>query len=247
MTETLQAVAALKERLDKLRPLSQEALAKLEHYYDIELTYSSNAIEGNTLSPVETTLVIEQGVTIGGKPLKDHLEALDHYDAIRYVRELARENDTPLLESDLRNLHSLIVRRSRPEIAGRYADLRLYVRTETGQHVFPSPVEIPALMSDLAVWLRTAPDTPASAFTAHRRLVEIHPFNDGNGRTARILMNLILIRGGFPPVAVRPEDRLAYSRAIQRAQAGLGTESFDSLMYERLEATLREYVKTLAG
>jgi len=87
----LDAIAEKRDRLDRLRPLSPEALSKLEHYYDVEITYTSNAIEGNTLSPVETTLVIEQGVTIGGKPLKDHLEALDHYDAIRYVRELARE------------------------------------------------------------------------------------------------------------------------------------------------------------
>lgn len=240
------AITELKERLDKLRPLSPEALAKLEHYYDIELTYTSNAIEGNSLSPVETTLVIEQGVTIGGKPLKDHLEALDHYDAIRYVRELARHEGVPLFESDLRNLHSLVMRRSRPEIAGRYADLSRYVRTETGRHVFPSPAEIPALMGDLAVWLGTAPDTPESAFTAHRRLVEIHPFNDGNGRTARLLMNLILIRGGFPPIAVRPEDRPAYIRALQQAQAGAGTESFDTLLYQRLDATLREYLNALA-
>src|SRR5580658_4092131 len=116
MDTLLNAIAAKKERLDKLRPLSPEALAKLEHYYDIEITYTSNAIEGNTLSPVETALVIEQGVTIGGKLLKDHLEALDHYDAIRYVRELARLT-TPLTEGDVRNLHSLVVKRSRPDIA----------------------------------------------------------------------------------------------------------------------------------
>ena len=115
-----EAIAGKKERLDRLRPLPPEALAKLEHYYDIELTYTSNAIEGNTLSAVETTLVIEQGVTIGGKPLKDHLEALDHYDAIRYVREMARQA-APIIEADVRNLHSLVVRRSRPDIAGRYA------------------------------------------------------------------------------------------------------------------------------
>jgi Fic family protein len=155
-------------------------LAKLEHYYDIEITYTSNAIEGNTLSPVETTLVIEQGVTIAGKPLKDHLEALDHYDAIRYVRELARET-TPIMESDIRNLHSLVVKRSRPDIAGRYADLARYVRTETGRHVFPSAAEIPALMGDFSNWLRSAELNPNTAFTAHLRLVEIHPFNDGNG------------------------------------------------------------------
>src|ERR1700688_3642452 len=102
----LEAIADKKNRLDRLRPLSPEALRNLEHYYDVEITYTSNAIEGNPLSAVETTLVIEQGVTIGGKPLKDHLEALDHYDAIRYVRELAREK-TPLTQSDIRTLHRI--------------------------------------------------------------------------------------------------------------------------------------------
>src|ERR1700682_2548090 len=106
-----QEIASKKARLDRLRPRSPEALSNLEHYYDIEITYSSNAIEGNTLSAVETTLVIEKGITVGGKPLKDHLEALVHYDAIRYVRELARET-TPLTESDVRNLHRLVMQRS---------------------------------------------------------------------------------------------------------------------------------------
>src|ERR1700735_5398701 len=104
MDELLASIAAKKQQLDKLRPLSREALANLEHYYDIELTWTSNAIEGNTLSAVETTLVIEKGITIGGKPLKDHLEALDHYDAIRYVRELGRQ-ETRLTERDVRSLH----------------------------------------------------------------------------------------------------------------------------------------------
>ncbi len=105
--ELLNSIAAKKKRLDELRPLSPKALANLEHYYDIELTFTSNAIEGNTLSAVETTLVIEQGITVGGKPLKDHLEALDHYDAIRYVRELARQG-APFTESDVRNVHRLV-------------------------------------------------------------------------------------------------------------------------------------------
>src|ERR1700680_919639 len=129
MTELQESIAAKKDRLDRLRPLSPEALSNLEHYYDVEITYTSNAIEGNTLSPVETTLVIEKGITISGKPLKDHLEALDHYDAIRYVRELARQT-TPVTESDVRNLHRLVMQRSGHEIAGRYADLPRYVRTE---------------------------------------------------------------------------------------------------------------------
>jgi Fic family protein len=240
-----QAIAAKKDRLDRLRPLSAAALAKLEHYYDIELTYTSNAIEGNTLSAVETTLVIEQGVTIGGKPLKDHLEALDHYDAIRYVRELARQQSAPIVESDVRSLHALVMKRSLPDIAGRYADLARYARTESGRHMFPSPAEIPALMGDLAAWLREAPITPETAFAAHRTLVDIHPFNDGNGRVARLLMNLILIRAGYPPLAVRPEDRLAYIRALQKAQAGEGPASFNALLYHRLDATLAEYLSVL--
>jgi Fic family protein len=244
MDELLISITAKKRRLDTLRPLSAEALANLEHYYDIELTYTSNAIEGNTLSPVETTLVIEKGITISGKPLKDHLEALDHYDAIRYVRELARQGG-PLTESDVRNLHRLVMQRSSPDIAGRYADLPRYIRTETGRHSFPSPAEVPALMGDFAAWLGTAPDSPETAFTAHRRLVDVHPFNDGNGRTARLLMNLILIRAGYPPIAVRPEDRLDYIRSLQQAQAGQGSEGFDALLYKRLDATLGEYSSAL--
>src|SRR5437899_6294047 len=120
MDDVLVSIAAKKVRLDKLRPASPKALANLEHYYDIELTYTSNAIEGNTLSAAETSLVIEKGITIGGKPLKDHLEAIDHFDAIRYVREIARRG-TPLAETDIRALHGLVVQRSRPDIAGRYA------------------------------------------------------------------------------------------------------------------------------
>jgi Fic family protein len=103
VTELRESIAAKKDRLDRLRPLSPEALRNLEHYYDVEITYTSNAIEGNTLTAVETTLVIEQGITITGRPLKDHLETLDHYDAIRYVRELASEKRS-FIESDLRNL-----------------------------------------------------------------------------------------------------------------------------------------------
>jgi Fic family protein len=138
-------------------------------------------------------------------------------------------------------LHSLVVKRSEPGIAGRYADQGRYVMTDSGRHGSPSPAEVPALMGDFAAWLAAAPDTPATAFLAHRRLVKIHPFNDGNGRTARLLMNLILLRGRYPPIAIRPEDRPDYIRALQRAEA----ESFNRLLYERLAATLGEYLDAL--
>lgn len=233
-----------KAQLDRLRPLSPQALANLEHAYDLELTYTSNAIEGNTLTQIESNLVIEKGVTIGRKKLKDHLEAIDHYDAIRYVREVAQQK-SPLSEFDVRNLHALVTRRSDSELAGRYAATGRSVNTDAGRRAFPSPAELPAMMGDFSAWLGAAPTTPETAFAAHRRLVDIHPFDDGNGRTARLLMNLILIRGGYPPIAVRPEDRLAYLQALQRAQAGQGDEAFRRLLYERLDATLAEYLGAL--
>jgi Fic family protein len=240
----LAGIEQKKAELDRLRARNPHGLSNLEHAHDIELTFTSNAIEGNTLTAAETTLVVEQGITIGGKPLRDHLEAIDHYEAVHYVRGLARAR-TPLSESDVRNLHHLVMLRSRPELAGRYADQGRYVATDTGRHVFPAPALIPSLTGEFAAWLAGASDSPATAFEAHRRLVAIHPFNDGNGRTARLLMNLILLRGGYPPVAVRPEDRPAYLRALQESQAGQGTMNFDRLLYERLDATLSEYVSAL--
>ena len=241
MENLLAAVGAKKAELDALRVRIPRGTANFDHSQDLELTYTSNAIEGNTLTAVETTMVIEQGITVAGKPLKDHLEAIDHFEAIGYVRGLAQQKE-PLTEMDVRSLHRLVMLRSSSAIAGRYADQGRYVLTDTGRHGFPSPAEIPALMGDFAQWLGMAADTPDTAFAAHRRLVDIHPFNDGNGRTARLLMNLVLIRGGYPPVAVRPEDRAAYIAALQNAQAGGSAEGFDRLLYERLDVTLSESI-----
>lgn len=244
MEKLLQDIGRKKVEFDRLRLLAPNGLINLEHSHDIELTYTSNAIEGNTLTAVETTMVIEQGITIGGKPLRDHLEAIDHYDAIRYVRQLARQSDR-LTEMDVRSLHRLVMLRSDPEMAGRYADQGRYVLTDVGRHTFPSPAELPALMGTFMAWLQGMANTPETAFTAHRRLVEIHPFNDGNGRTARLLMNLLLIRGGYPPIAVRPVDRPAYIVALQVQQAGGGTEAFDRLLLGRLNETLDECLGAL--
>jgi Fic family protein len=123
-----QQIAAKKAELDRLRARAPGGLSNFEHTQDLELTYTSNAIEGNTLTAVETTLVVEKGITIGGKPLKDHLEAVDHFGALHYVRELARQTD-PLTELDVRNLHRLVMLRSAPEMAGRYADQGRFVLT----------------------------------------------------------------------------------------------------------------------
>lgn len=153
----------------------------------------------------------------------------------------------PLTEMDIRGLHRLVVLRSSPEIAGCHADQGRYALTDAGRVAFPSPAEVPALMQAFSDWLRGEPSTPATAFTAHRRLVEIHLFNDGNGRTARLLMNLVLIRGGYSPITVRPEDRAGYIAALQEAQAGNGAGAFERLLHERLDSTLNEYVSASSG
>lgn len=235
-----------KARLDRLRPLAPGALTSLDHAYDLELTYTSNAIEGNTLTQLETNLVVEKGITIGGKRLKDHLEAIDHYEALAFVRDVAARTSV-LTQADLRNLHALVLQRSAPDIAGRYASAGRFVTTDFGRHSFPSPAEVPALMGDFADWLASAEPTPDVAFMAHYGLVHIHPFDDGNGRTARLLMNLLLLRGGYPPVSIRPADRFAYLQALQLAQAGQGTQTFVQLLYARLDASLDAYLAALQG
>lgn len=244
MTTLVARIADAKAELDRRRGGAPRGLDNLEHARDLEITHTSNAIEGNTLTAAETTLVIEHGITIGGKPLRDHLEAIDHYDAIRHVRALAQQG-TAITEMEIRGLHHLVMLRSRPDIAGRYADQGRFVVTDTGRHAFPSPAEVPALMGDFAAWLGAAEDTPDTAFQAHLRLVAIHPFNDGNGRTARLLMNLVLLRGAYPPIAIGPADRPAYLHALQTHQAGGGSDAFDHMLSERLLTALEDSLAAL--
>jgi Fic family protein len=242
MDDLLSAIAAKKALLDRLRPASQGALHALQKHYDVDLTYTSNAIEGNTLTLRETAEVIEHGITVGGKPLRDHLEAVDHYHAVLWMRELAAR-DTPLDESTVRELHRRIVARSQPDIAGVYSTLPR--RIAGSPVVFPNAVKIPQLMQDYGAWLRQSDVSPAASFEAHYRLVAIHPFSDGNGRTARLLMNLLLLRGGYPPVAVRPEDRKTYLDALEHASLRDDLESFQTFLHRRLDATLAEYLSAL--
>jgi Fic family protein len=242
MDELLTAIAAKKEQLDAFRPVSRAALIALQKSYDVDLTYTSNAIEGNTLTLRETAELIEHGITVGGKPLRDHLEAVDHYNAVLWMRELAAKS-TPLNETIVRELHRRIVARSQPEIGGVYSTLPR--RIAGSPVVFPNPAKIPRLMQDFGEWLAASEPEPAASFDAHSRLVAIHPFADGNGRTARLLMNLLLLRGGYPPVAVRPEDRKTYLDALEHASMRDDLKPFRSFLYQRLDATLAEYLSAL--
>jgi Fic family protein len=242
MDELLTSIAAKKERLDAIRPISREALLALQKSYDVDLTYTSNAIEGNTLTLRETAELIEHGITVGGKPLRDHLEAVDHYNAVLWMRELAAKT-APIDETTVRELHRRIVLRSQPEIGGIYSTLPR--RIAGSPVVFPNAVKIPGLMKEYGEWLAKAAPEPAASFDAHFRLVAIHSFADGNGRTARLLMNLLLLRGGYPPVAVRPEDRKTYLDTLEHASMREDIKPFQTFMYGRLDATLGEYLSTL--
>lgn len=242
LEELIARIGQRKAELDRLRPLAASALAQLQKHYDVDLTFTSNAIEGNALTLRETAEVIEHGITVGGKQLRDHLEAVDHYEALIWMRELAAAT-TAVDEAVVCELHRRIVARSQPDIAGIYS--RNPRRILGSPVVFPNPAKIPQLMEEFGAWLKTTPANPESAFEAHYRLVSIHPFSDGNGRAARLLMNLLLIRGGYPPVAVRPEDRKAYLDSLERASLAQDLIPYRVLMHQRLDATLDEYLNAL--
>ena len=214
MENLLQDIAAKKAELDRLRPMAESALRALQKFYDVELIYTSNAIDGNTLTLRETAEVIEHGITVGGKKLKDHLEAVDHYEAVLWMREIATQ-PAPVGENVVRELHRRIVARNEPAIAGVYSPHRQ--RTAGSPVVFPNPLKLPDMMQEFGTWLEGTPPTPKAAFDAHFRLTAIHPFSDGNGRTARLLMNLLLIRAGYVPIAVR--QRTATSTWTRRSAA----------------------------
>ncbi len=242
MDKLLASIKAKKAELDQRRPLAEGALRQLQTYYDVELTYTSNAIEGNTLTHRETAEVIAHGITVGGKALKDHLEAVDHHQAVLFMRELA-VGDAPLTEGVVCELHRRIVARSQPGIAGVYSP---HPRRIAGSPVvFPNPRKVPVLMEAFGRELETALSTPEAAFVAHFRLTAIHPFSDGNGRTARLLTNLALVRCGYPPIAVRPEDRKIYLDALEHGSMAQDLQPFQTFMHTRLEATLGEYLGAL--
>jgi Fic family protein len=237
--------AAKKAELDRLRPAAAKTLAALSSWYDVELTYTSNAIEGNTLTRMETALVLERGVeglTISGKPIKDHLEVVGHHDALGYVRALAATAE-PVREVDVRAIHRLVMERVEPAEAGKYSDHERFIKGSL--FVLPSPWELAPLMSDFGQWLSRSPASPECAFEAHARLVTIHPFSDGNGRTARLLMNLLLMKDRYPPVVIGPEHRVQYLDSIQKLQMESDRGAYTEFMYSRLEESLDYHLSVL--
>ena len=238
-------VKSLRNELDALRPAGGSLLSPdQQRSQDIELTYSSNAIEGNTLTLEETAALIEHGAVPEEKHLHQIFEATDHFEAIQWARTMASSR-VPLGEETATELHRRIVLNSRRDIAGMYSQ---NARRIHGSHaVFPNPVKIPSLMERLGRQLADDDGSPRAAFDIHHQLVTIHPFDDGNGRTARLLMNLLLLRSGYVPVSVRLTDRQEYLNAIKAAQLDQdpSASAFQSFMHNKLAVALEHNVRRL--
>lgn len=234
-------IIAKKLEMDSLRPLSKEAVRRLQEAMEIEYTYHSNAIEGNRLTLRETQLVIREGITIGGKSLRDHLEAQNHPKAISYIENLKNRD---LGESDILEIHKIIFS-GILENAGNYRNSQVYI--EGSDYMPPPAFEVPALMKELLEWLKKNPDELRPIEVAavfHYKFVSIHPFDDGNGRVGRLLMNLLLLKHGYPFTVVRNYDRRRYYDTLKKADNG-NLEPFVNFIARCVEESLHLYLNAI--
>ena len=240
----LKKIERLKSWLDSFRPLSPIIVAELKKLYDVQFTYNSNAIEGNTLTQSETELVLTTGITVGGKTLQEHLEVIGHKDAIDYIETLAQQ-DTRINEWEIKQIHNLILRTIVPEEAGKYRQLD--VKVAGTNYLYPAHYLLPQLMMDFVEWLNSKSARQLHpidfATTAHYRFVTIHPFRDGNGRTARLIMNLLLMRAGYPIVIISNQIRNEYINEIAFAQQN--QDDLSQLLNLVVNATKNSLIETL--
>jgi Fic family protein len=233
-----------KTRLDALRPLPDAAIRQLRNSLALEWTYHSNSIEGNTLTLQETKMVIEDGLTIKGKTLREHFEAVNHQEAIELLEELVH-SIYRLQAADILQVHALVLQKIEKEFAGRYRNAN--VRIAGANFVPPNALKVDDLMEDLIAWVNNAGnsiDPVIKAAIFHHRFVWIHPFFDGNGRTARLVFNLLLMKEGFPPAIILKNDRKKYYDALNRANQG-DYGKLLLLVMQALERSLDIYLSNL--
>ena len=236
-------IEAKKARLSKLRPLTAGEVERLREEFMVEFTYNSNAIEGNTLTLKETAMALE-GMTIDQKPLKDHLEAVGHRDAFLYVQDIATK-DMPISESVIKNIHSLVLI-NRPEDKGVYR--RIPVRI-MGAYTEPlQPYMVQPAMEGLIIENNKRTETMniiERIARFHLEFEGIHPFIDGNGRTGRLILNLDLIRNGYPPINVKFTDRKRYYEAFDAYYRDNDASKMTDLIAEYVNERLDEYLAVL--
>ncbi len=242
----LKDIDQLKLRLDAVRHQDNFRIAQA---LELEYTFESNRIEGNTLTLMETDLIINEGLTISGKSMREHLEAINHKDAIEYVKELAT-NNTELNEREVLTIHNLILRGIHPEHAGRYRNVPVMI---TGSaHVPPQPYLVAEQMNDYFTWFRRNEHRLHPVVLAaemHQRLVTIHPFIDGNGRTARLVMNLILLRNGFVIANIKGDydSRMHYYTSLETVQTKGDRDDFCLFSAQVERDGLERYLSVIGG
>jgi Fic family protein len=233
-----------KRQLDQFRPLPKELVANLENWFRVELTYTSNALEGNTLTRQETAVVVEKGLTIGGKSLVEHLEATNHAAALNKVVQIAQSATADITEHTILDLHSTILHGIDDANAGRYRSIA--VRISGSMVVLPNPLKVPTLMADFEKEMGRSDLHPVElAAEAHYQLLTIHPFIDRNGRTARLLMTLLLLQKGYPPALIRKRDRVPYLKALEKAQLGGSKEDYYGIISKAVSRSFDIYFHAL--
>ena len=244
----LQECDTLKARLSAMRPLPVEALKKIEDALAIEYTYESNRIEGNTLTLQETELVVNEGVTISGKSMREHLEAINHAEAIDYIKDFAKK-DIKISEHTIKEIHALVLHGINRENAGRYRTVPVMISGSS--YVPPQPYLIEKQIEDFMIKFREMESGKVHpvliAAYLHDELVRIHPFIDGNGRTSRLLMNLYLLRNGYTLVNLKGSDdaKLGYYKALEASHVEKRPEAFQVLVAEAEKASLERYLSIL--
>jgi Fic family protein len=263
--EILERVDSAKAQLEGLRPLAREQEDRVMQKFRLWWTYHSNAIEGNTLTQGETEMFLMEGLTAKGKPLKDHLDLRGHSNAINYLLGFIHDKEV-LTEAAIRKLHEILlvepyqVQAVSPDglptmktvALGQYKSQPNHVRTPTGEtHFYATPEETPAKMQDLMTWYRDETTKAAMhpveiAARFHHRFTDIHPFDDGNGRMSRLLMNLMLMQSGYPPAVIRLSERDQYLAALRRADAD-EYDDFLAFIAEHVESSLLLYIRAAKG
>jgi len=227
--------------LDGKRPLPEYTIKSIRENLLLEWTYNSNAIEGNTLTLMETKVVLE-GITVGGKTLREHLEVINHRDAILYVEDIVKDKE-PLTEWQIKNIYRLVLKGINDNYAGNYRDQQVII--SGAKHIPPEPFLIKEQMENLIKWYDDSQNLHPieRAAMLHIIFVGIHPFVDGNGRTSRLLLNLELMKNGYPPIVIRTENRVDYYSALDKAHITGENGDFIKLVIKELDKTLDLYLK----
>ncbi|MGZ3900473.1 MAG: Fic family protein [Bacteroidia bacterium] len=247
LVKVLHDIDLLKKQIDALKPLNVLQLKKLNDYFFTQYTYDSNKIEGNTLSLQETSMVIKEGLTIGGKSLKEHLEVIGHNDAVSFINEIAMKEET-LSERTIKDLHYLILKNIETQNAGTYRNVE--VRISGSKHEPPAFFDVPPKMQSLINYFQLHSKNLHPVVLAadmHQILVGIHPFIDGNGRTSRLLMNLILLQNGYYIANIKGslQSRLSYYKSLEAAHVNGNLSPFRLLVAKAVKESLSEFYKLI--